>query len=613
MKKGKIGIGLLSAAVLFVILLMAIHTIPAASGGNPVMLQAGDERLEVWTADGDAFYAFLPGHARLQDAVILPVRDDVTVDGLPLPLPCGLLEEKQVHDLSWQENGQQRQGTLQLINTQGVATLYLQTQSGSMEYIHEEKGNAERGSLRLYDEAGALNYSGSISALRGRGNSTWVVHEKKPYSLELTEEADFLGMGAAKKWVLLADALDCSAMRNKIVLDLAARIGMPYTPESRWTEVYLNGEYAGLYLLCERVEIEPQRLDLSPDDSLICLGWDTRIQEDSDPWFVTENGQCVQIRESSDIGALKKQIQAMETAVLSEDSQWQAHIDLDSWVKKYLIEELVGSYDAGFQSQYYFTRETGGTRIIYAGPVWDYDSSLGNPQVWSLNSPQGLYAWRPEVMAGYPTPWLHSLYAKDAFREELQEIYRSEVLPILETLMEETLTAYADQIAPAFRRNQIRWQVQTEGIAAETAYIVSYLQERRDFLSRFWLEERDFCILRLQEGSEGGYYGYYAVEPGTCFDALPEKAGEDFLGWYREDTDTVFDPAEPVTEDLCLYPRYEGSKPAEADSGDGLLAKILKGYHYVPAVVLVLLGAVFVPLGIQKSKSREKRETTNLH
>lgn len=613
MRKGKFGIALFSAVILLAIVAMAIHTIPETAAENPVALQAGSETLEVWTEDGTDYYAFLPGFAPQEQVVILPLQEGVALDGQPLPRE--LPEGEESHALSWQENGQLRQGTLHLLPSEGVATLFLDTQSGSMDYIHAEKGNAERGSLRLYDEAGSLNYSGNLRSVRGRGNSTWVVHEKKPYSLKLVDKADLLGMGAATDWILLADALDSSGLRNKTVLDFAARAGLPYTPEARWTEVYLNGEYAGLYLLCERIEVNPERVNLTPDGSLISMDRDTRVEGDAAPYMVTKSGQYLQIRDSADIGALKEDIQAMETALLSEDGDWLAHIDLDSWVKKYLVEEIFASYDAGFQSQYFFCRETGEDSKIFAGPVWDFDSSMGNPGVWALNSPRGLFAWRPQAMVGYDTPWFNSLCGKPEFQEKLKEEYTSQFLPLLETLLEETIPAYARQFSPAFERNRIRWKVDTPGLPGEAEAIVTYMEQRIDFLTDLWVGGAGFCVVRLQENSRGGYYAYYAVAPGSRFEDLPERSGTDFLGWYREDTDTLFDPDTPVTEDLNLYPKYPGETSAAEESGDekSLMDLLLRIYHYVPGAVLLLMGAIFLPIGIWKSRTGEKKQPSKTH
>lgn len=618
MRNGKLGIAVFSAAILLVILLMAIHTVPSgAEMEAPLVLQitteTGTVSLNVRMEDG-TYYAFLPGHVEPEQAVLLTGEDEkVTLQGQPLPLSCGQLEFNREYDLSWPDGSTE---TLRILPSEGVATMYLTTQSGSMDFIHAEKGNAERGTMQLYDEQGNLNFSGSLETIRGRGNSTWIVHEKKPYSLKLMDKSDLLGMGAAKDWILLADALDSSAMRNKIVYDFAAKAGLSFTPECRWTEVYLNGDYAGLYLLSERVEVHPERVNLSPDGSLVCMDRDIRVEEDTAPYFITDSRQYLQIRESSDLGTLKKQFQSMENAILAADGRdsitnasWEDLIDLESWVKKYLIEEIFDSYDAGFQSQYYYCYETREGGTIYAGPVWDYDSSLGNPQIWALNSPRGLFSWRPEAMTGYATPWLHSLYEKPAFREELEQEYREIFLPLLMQL-EETVNSYAQQIAPAFERNRIRWAVDTDGVTAEAEAITGYMEQRIEFLSQLWLEGKEFCIVRLQENDLGGYYGYYAVEAGTVFADLPKREGEDFLGWYREDTDALVDPAEPVTEDLFLYPKYDHPREEPEKQEDGLKDWILEVYHYVPLAVLVLMGVVLLVLGIRRNRKALCEEIT---
>lgn len=604
MKKGKLGLAAFSVVALLVILLMAIHTLPAAPVDTaPVSVQIGTETVEVWRLDEEHYYAFLPGCAG--EVQILPGTAGATLDGKALPQSSGDFAMNTPYELIWQEGGAEQKATLQLVPAGGTATLFLDTQSGSMDHIHAQKGNAERGSLRLYGEDGSLNYSGTLSSLRGRGNSTWVVHDKKPYSLDLTEEADLLGMGSAKKWILLADALDASALRNKIVYDFVAQIGMGFTPETRWTEVYLNGEYAGLYLLCERIENEPQRTELGADGCIIRMDRDTRIEEETDPYFFTDSNLCLQILDGRDSASLRSQFQTMEDALLApDDQQWQDLIDLDSWVKQYLMEEVFTSYDAGFQSQYFYCYDTAQDSRIYAGPLWDYDSSLGNPHLWALRSPRGLFAWRPEAMEGYATPWYHSLYEKEAFRQELVRQYQDIILPQVEILLSETLDRYVAQIGTAFSRNQIRWSVDTEGVGAEAAYIAEYLRQRIAFLSELWLEEKEFCIVRLRD--DGAFYIYYALEPGSSLKDLPHMEDEAYPVWYRTDTGAVFDLSTPIWEDLCLD--TVAGREEKEESEDSLMDWLLKVYHYVPAAALLLMGAAMLPFAIRKGRGAKQKE-----
>lgn len=142
------------------------------------------------------------------------------------------------------ERGGDSMGSVTFVRSGNVAAIYLDVASGSMDYIHEDLDHSESGRIRVYKADGSPDYSGRVKSIGGRGQSTWGA-AKKPYSVTLSDRADLLGMGKAKKWILLANAYDSSHLRNKIVLDASAAVGPPYTPECRWVDLYLNGEYAG--------------------------------------------------------------------------------------------------------------------------------------------------------------------------------------------------------------------------------------------------------------------------------------------------------------------------------------------------------------------------------
>ena len=597
MKKGKFGLALFSAAVLLAVLMMALHTAPEPEPVSPAVVLAGTEHVELWKSDEGIYYAFLPSHADPETMQLISRAEQVTLNGASLPQP---LAAQETYELCWQEQGREYRAALQICAPTELPTLYLDTQSGSMAHIHAQKGNAERGTARLYDGTGALTFSDSFSSLRGRGNSTWDVPQKKPYCLDLSEEADLLGMGAAKSWILLADALDASSLRNKIAYEFAADIGMNGAPDSRWVEVYLNGEYAGLYLLCERIENEPGRLELGRDGVVVRLDRDTRIEPEADPYFVTEANQYLQLLDGRDSAALHQRFQQMEDALLAEDGSWRDHIDVDSWVKQYFMEEVFGSYDAGFQSQYFYLYDTAPESRIYAGPVWDYDSSMGNPTIPALQSSRGLFAWRPAAMPEYATPWYHSLYQQEDFRQELVQQYRDLVVPALERLLTQTMEGYLDEIGPAFERNRLRWNVETEGLEAEAAHIRDWLTQREAFLSDLWLEETQFHIVRIRD--DGNFYIYYAMEPGSSLLELPVLAESDQTVWYRVDTGEVWDLAMPIREDLLLDTEIPREEPEQKQ--ESLMDRLLVMYHYVPAAVLVVMGLAAVPVALWMNRGR---------
>ena len=109
---------------------------------------------------------------------------------------------------------------------------------------------------------------GSTIKIRCRGNTSFYTRllgrgRKYSYRIKLDSKADLLGMGKSKHWVLIANFFDVTNMRNKLTYDLAGRMGLTYT-RSRWVTVYINGEYRGIYTLCENVRIASGRVNI-PD------------------------------------------------------------------------------------------------------------------------------------------------------------------------------------------------------------------------------------------------------------------------------------------------------------------------------------------------------------
>lgn len=102
-----------------------------------------------------------------------------------------------------------------------------------------------------YDGRMTINVRGNYS--KGR--------PKKPWKIKLDEKSKLFGMPSSKHWVLLANYPDATGMRNKLVFDFANRIGS-LGMRSTWVDCVLNGEWQGLYLLCEHIRVGKNRIDV---------------------------------------------------------------------------------------------------------------------------------------------------------------------------------------------------------------------------------------------------------------------------------------------------------------------------------------------------------------
>lgn len=572
-----------------------------------VRTDAGQERISYWENTPGEYRVFLPGYADLSRATLeLNTETALTLDGEPLldGTPCDRFVLNRPYALEYTVFGETRQATVTFLQSAGVATLYLDTQSGSMELIHKKKGNEESGALRLYGADGTVNYSGEVSSFNGRGNSSWARYDKKAYSVTLLNEADLLGMGAANKWILLANADDRSNMRNRIISDFAAGLGMPCTPESQWVDLYLNGEYTGLYQLSERNEVHANRVDIAHGDSfLVSMEWNSNLTGQGIPAVTTESGKMLRIHYSRDlsddtVAGMTDILNAVENALEAPDGidpvsgkRWDELIDVRSWVCKYLVEEVFGNIDAGRISQFFYFdgRNTAGK--LYAGPVWDYDHAIGNRSEWQLLSAQALLADRPEIEEGYYNSWYRLLADKAEFTAEVAKIYQEECRPLLQELPA-WVEGYYQEILTASRMDEARWPNHPREITDEKDYILRYMEERMAFFDRLWVAREEYHVVNAV--NPGDYNAFYAVFDGECLTDLPDFADRTdpaFLGWYYEDSGEPFDPAHPITEDTAVYAKWETVAEPDGVSLTTVLQLVPPGVMAV--LVLVLLTAEF--------------------
>lgn len=500
------------------------------------------------------YYVFLPAYAQQAEVTVrtnpgyeMRIGNLVLTDGTD----CSQFPLGQRLDLFYDTADNEPDNAVTFLQAEHVGTVFIDVHSGSMDYIHREKGNREGGSIRVYDGDGRLWHTGDLESVRGRGNATWL-WEKKPYSLTLDSPADLLGMGEAEEWILLSNAPDPSHLRNKIAYDLAAEIGLAYSPECQWVDLYLNGEYAGLYLLTERNEIHPQRISVGAENFLVSMELEERLQKQKYPYIKTERGTVLRIHQSDLLHSSIRQIwESAENAIFAEDGKdpvtekaWTELIDLDSWAKKYLLEEILGNYDAGSVSQYFYYDKASGK--IQAGPVWDMDTSMGG-DFW-IGRPNEILAGREHLWTAEDSPLFHALLQKEVFRERVAELFREVYQPAVERLCREKLDDYAMQTAASAQMNRERWPDISPKPNPEE--IRSYLTDRMAFLETYL--ENPEAYVTVHAWIPGNIWFCWALLPGECL----EKPDDDqqYL-WYDLATDMPFDFDTPVFRNTTIQKR----------------------------------------------------------
>ena len=217
--------------------------------------------------------------------------------------------------------------------------------------------------------------------MRGRGNATWIDgYTKLPYQIKTENDMDLLGLGEQDTFVLLANFNDPSHLRNRLALEFGLAIGSDYTSQSRHVDLFINGEYMGLYLLAEKCEVDKNRIEIDKKDDFL-YEVNQRYYEYGDFGFLSNFDGLGKIRLHSpetraDMWEAKNVFYDAERALYSMNEElFLTYFDLESWAEMYLVQELTMNHDAYWGSFYFYYDRTDGK--LHACAPWDFDFSLG--------------------------------------------------------------------------------------------------------------------------------------------------------------------------------------------------------------------------------------------
>jgi hypothetical protein len=340
------------------------------------------------------------------------------------------------------------------------------------------------GSITLTDPADSANNYSGIVQIKGHGNSTWAM-PKKPYNLKLDSKEGLLGMAPAKKWILLANYADKSMLRNALASHISEIVGMAWTPDSRFVELYLNDAYKGTYQISEKVEVDKNRLNITEmddtDNSGKSLTGGYLMEIDNylgDEFNFTSSHGLPIGAEDPDPPTSAQQVYIMsivdtaERALFSSSftdaaTGWPSCFDRDSLVQWFIVEELMGNKDGDFWSSDYFYKQRNDPRL-YMGPIWDFDGSAGNTDVLVAADPEQPWI-RTQAL------WYIRLFQDPAFLEAVQEKWRTIRPQVGE------LSSYIDNSAASLElaqtNNYKRWPTLSQRILPNPQAAGSYQGE----------------------------------------------------------------------------------------------------------------------------------------
>ena len=270
--------------------------------------------------------------------------------------------------------------------------------------------------------------------IRGRGNTTWT-WPKKPYLVRLESRTEVLGMPSHRRWVLLANFMDRTLMRNLLASHVAALTALDWTPSCIPVELVLNGRHEGSYLLTEQIRVDRNRLDLPEDGFLLELDFhfDNPVQWIS-PYgrsgmvpggipFSVKHPEPENLSPER-LSQIKDKVEKAAAALYGPDFKdpekgYAAFLDVGSFIDYWIVFEVMGNHELGNPGSIFMHGSPSGK--IVAGPCWDFD--------WGALS----YRTSPQAQYGLINRhaiWYDRLFEDPAFCSKLRARYE-ELLPAL--------------------------------------------------------------------------------------------------------------------------------------------------------------------------------------
>ena len=500
-----------------------------------------------WYAAGNTNYLFLPACA---DTESLVLDFDTVDDSSEVICAAQELKSGEKTDIFSTEST-----TLKCENNDyrisvlkgSSPAVFINTEFGTIANVHGDKEYKESGDILIVDADGNVQYDGALDYIKGRGNTTWNA-AKKPYNIKLDKSAGLFGMEKSKKWCLLANAADSSLVRNAACYDLAQNLGILSTPSTILVDLYIDGNYMGVYLLTEKVEIAKGRVDIfdlesatekvnekdldeyplagdqdskepnsyqyvdipnDPEDItggyLLELEKDMRYPREASG-FISSRNQSVVVKSpeyatKAEVEYIRGYWQDMEDALYSPTGfnrlgkYYTDYLDIDSLARMYIVQEFAVNFD-GCNTSFYLYKDVNGK--LFAGPLWDFDLAFGESPNLNLQlndttrygDPNSLYiqhCYIQDIQRSYFS-FLAQLFSHNDFQARVQEIWNNEFAAAFGA-MQQKINDISQNAHGSVVLNSFRWG--TFG-TKDAASVISAYESKVNYIRSFIIARYDF-------------------------------------------------------------------------------------------------------------------------
>ena len=346
-----------------------------------------------------------------------------------------------------------------------------------------------------------INRNGKMR-LRGNGSR---LQPKRSYQITFEKKTKVLDMpSTAKKWVLIANYMDKTLIRNLVAFKVSEILELKYTPTCKSVDLIFNGVYDGTYMICEKVEVGKNRVELGENEENYDDGFLIVIENDwsksKEDYVVTsEKGIPMTIRypdepSDSQLSNLKNWFDNIERDVYNNITDL---IDLDSFSKHFLLEEFISDIDFVYGS-YYITKNYNDDKI-YFGPGWDYDLAFDNDfriyptnekTKWTYN-----FGGSAGTLRDFVAKTMSIQQVLDAVQSKWKEVTMYDLAP---DVLINYINEQAELINESQKLNYQRWKILDKPVGmdpvargsyeAEVSYLKSFIEDRFPLFTKMLLE-----------------------------------------------------------------------------------------------------------------------------
>ena len=400
--------------------------------------------------------------------------------------------------------------------------LVINSENGEMPQGRDKETKVNANFLLINEGTVNVKKTGTIKL---RGNSS-LNSEKKPYLINFDEKTIVLDMPAkAKKWTLVPNMYDKTLMRNILGYKMSFIFGLKYTPSCRYIDLILNGDYVGNYMICDKIEVSKDRVDIAKMD-------ETCIEEPEISGgyllqgrgngrnrdilsFKTNKGitlsyeypKLEDITEEQKI-YIKNKIDEIEAKVYENITE---NIDLESFARYFLVEDFSGNQDIIFNS-FYLYKERRDDKI-YFGPVWDFDLAFDNAMVLYPTNEKKNFAYKFALSNGSAAKLVSQILCnenvlkkvKDTWMEMSNTVFTKEII-------RNYINEQIELINESQKLNYMRWDVLNSrqfmeavirgSFEAEVEYLKEFVDNRFDIFGEIISNATPESV--LEETKRGG-------------------------------------------------------------------------------------------------------------